>query len=281
MLMVQGDFSMIKTLTDYRAQAVPDKLHYNNKSLEFDYISKSDMDVLLEAGSAELIGRINLSQMSDDSDGAAVVIECGGKTYRYVFFEDSDMEPSDDAIGYVHVGCDEYVEVINGLHRPFVRAALFCAVLGMLFLLPVLIMLFFDRAQCGDAAVSAETGPETADAGDWDGMMHNHNQSAVMTETITIPGYAELGVSADMPAVRLVNPDNNTVNMVYTIYYGDEVIYKTDGAIPAGKFLEADLYTLFGGIPGTYEVTFAISTYDADTNLPCNGASQIVKIVII
>lgn len=271
---------MIKTLTDYQVQAVPDKLHYNNKLLEFDYISKSDMDGLLEAGSAELIGRINLSQMSDDSDEAAVVIKCGGKTYRYVFFEDSDIEPSDDAIGYVHVGCDEYVEVINGLHRPFVRAALFCVVLGMLFLLPVF-MLFFGRTQCGDAAVSAETGPETVAAGDWDGVMHNYNQSAVMTETITIPGYAELGVSADMPAVRLVNPDNNTVNMVYTIYYGDEVIYKTDGAIPVGKFLEADLYTLFGGIPGTYEVTFAISTYDADTNLPCNGASQTVKIVII
>lgn len=267
---------MIKTLTDYQVQAVPDKLHYNNRSLEFDYISKSDMDSLLEAGSAVLIGYINLSQTSSDSDEAAVVMECNDKTYRYIFFKDLDIKPSDDAIGYVHVGCGKYVEVINKLHRPVAYVTLLCMGLAMLFLLLMLVMSFFDK----DTAMPVETGPGIADASDWDGAMRSGDRSAVITETIAVPGYAELGVSSDMPAVRLVNPEGNTVNMVYIVYYGSEIIYETDGAIPAGKFLEADLYTPFGGISGTYEVTFVISTYDIDTNLPCNGASQTVSITV-
>lgn len=174
-----------------------------------------------------------------------------------------------------------YVKVDNGLYVKIIakRSWLFpllIVLLGLLLVSGVSYVVMTHRNPSNDSLTTATTV-------DWDGELPQNTDGSTgeaSVESITIPGYAAITVSSDSPTVQLINPDGNTVNMVYTISYNDDIIYETDGAVPAGKAVEADFYQLFDGKAGSYDLTFQISTYDITTNQPCNGATQAVTLTI-
>ena len=118
------------------------------------------------------------------------------------------------------------------------------------------------------------------DAKDWNGELPTSGDvQEASSESIAIPGYGQLVLSEKTQKVSLINPNGNTVIMVYTLYKDDGNIYQTKGLAP-GKVNECNLYELLGGVKGTYKVQFKIETYDVETFEPCNGATQDVEVII-
>ena len=108
-------------------------------------------------------------------------------------------------------------------------------------------------------------------------MPSNGQQSEGSSESIEIPGYSNLYVSSESPEILLINPDENTVYFVYTISKDNEVIYETK-AIAPNKTISVNFKEL---LPvGEHDLTFQISTYDIETQAPCNGATQKVSMTI-
>lgn len=115
----------------------------------------------------------------------------------------------------------------------------------------------------------------------WDGKMTSNNPTQnIMDETITIPGYSVLYVDESSKTVRLVNPEENTVYLQYSILKDEDTIYSTKGIKP-GNMVEADLYSALKDYgTGEYALSFIISSYDVDTQETCNGATQTVYITV-
>ena len=115
----------------------------------------------------------------------------------------------------------------------------------------------------------------------WDGKMTSNNPTQnIMDETITIPGYSVLYVDESSKTVRLVNPEENTVYLQYSILKDEDTIYSTKGIKP-GNMVEADLYSALKDYgTGEYTLSFIISSYDVDTQETCNGATQTVYITV-
>ena len=149
-----------------------------------------------------------------------------------------------------------------------------------LIILILLIALLYRQNADGDHNERVETPTTALDIEDdnaWDGKMSGSAETAPDMETIAIPGYANLYVSDESRTIRLVNPEDNTVYLQYSILDGEEVIYETK-AIKPGNMVEADLYSLLA--PGEYELSFTINTYDINTQESCNGAVQSVKLLV-
>lgn len=253
----------------YRAQKMPNAKHYHKGRLKFDYLTKSQLQALQ---TVSVLGRVNLKKSRYKSDDSTFTLKIPyEKSETVAFWYDEipkNKKTKGSVLGYVKVGVGQYVEVIA------TKSFLPLFLLLFLCLLGAGAFWFYYRP-------SGDDGPGIADATDWDGNLpSNGDDTAMIEESITIPGYADLHISHDSPTVQLINPDGNTVNMVYTISYKDNVIYETDGAIPAGKAVEADFYQLFDGKAGSYDLTFLISTYDVTTDQPCNGATQAVTLTI-
>lgn len=113
-------------------------------------------------------------------------------------------------------------------------------------------------------------------AEDWDGEYAKGESTEAIAEQTEIPGYANLFVSKDSPNIPLINPENNTVYFKYVIKEGDTIIYETN-LIEPNKMVNANLYDIL--IVGEHELTFHISTYDINTQVGCNGATQTVSII--
>lgn len=94
------------------------------------------------------------------------------------------------------------------------------------------------------------------------------------TESITIPGYSDWTITKKSPSVRLKNPEDNTVYMVYTISENDNIIYKTK-AIKPGNMIELNLKELLS--VGEHDLSIQIETYDITTEESCNGSTQTIK----
>ena len=115
----------------------------------------------------------------------------------------------------------------------------------------------------------------------WDGKMTSNNPTQnIMDETITIPGYSVLYVDESSKTVRLVNQEENTVYLQYSILKDEDTIYSTKGIKP-GNMVEADLYSALKDYgTGEYALSFVISSYDVNTQEACNGATQTVYITV-
>lgn len=140
--------------------------------------------------------------------------------------------------------------------------------------------------------------PELAgDARDWDGeLARSGTESAALIESIAIPGYSNIVVSSSEPYLSLINPQGNSVYMVYAIYDGDTLLFET-GAIGPDKELDINLYELLcsqevsagetGDSAGEvyskeeWNIVLRIATYDCETYEPCNGATQKVHVTLL
>lgn len=115
---------------------------------------------------------------------------------------------------------------------------------------------------------------------DWDGQFPLNGaeiEQDTSTESIEIPGYADLILTATQPSIHLINPGGNDVYFKYTIKQSDTVLYETD-LIEPGKMMEWNLRKLLG--KGDYVLTFEISTFNLDNLTPNNGAIMTVSVII-
>ncbi len=96
-------------------------------------------------------------------------------------------------------------------------------------------------------------------------------------DSITIPGYGDLVLTEKSPNVAFSNPAENTVYLIYTFTNADtgEQIAQTK-AIKPGNQAVLNLRDLLN--TRETKVTVAISTYDINTQVECNGAVQTINI---
>ena len=257
---------MSRELKIYTALANSEaKPHYKKKKLEFDYLTKKEFKKLCKDNNyVKVVGSIKLSKQTNSTNISCVIVESNDCEFK---FELSEKTSKRFVKGYLKVGENEYVTIKS-----------FCFLPIILFFVALLIGLSLAFVLTNDKSDN-ERLPIVGE--DWDGNLPSNGDSQpASAESIEIPGYADLYVSSDKPLVQLINPDGNTVYMAYTVSYQDKVIYETDGAIPAGKMVEANFYDLFNKKSGSYDVVFKISTYDVKTNAPCNGATQNVTITV-
>ena len=125
----------------------------------------------------------------------------------------------------------------------------------------------------GKELLAVENGME------WDG---NNPQSGKNSEansdSIDIAGYANLYLSEEQKMVKLINPKGNTVYFKYVITDETGNILVETGLIAPNQMVERDLYSLLS--KGEHTLSFTISTFDVETQEPCNGAVTEVKTVI-
>ena len=121
------------------------------------------------------------------------------------------------------------------------------------------------------------TDLQIANGQEWDGNLpQNGEQTTASAESIEIPGYAEMHLSAENKEIQLINPKDNTVYFVYTIKDDDDNVIYESQAIEPNKMISVNLYDLLE--VGEHKLFFAISTYDIETKAPCNGATQEVAV---
>lgn len=92
--------------------------------------------------------------------------------------------------------------------------------------------------------------------------------------SIEIPCYFDLYLKTNEP-LKLINPKENNVYFVYTIYENGEQIYKSKAIAPDTMILSRLPYLL---PVGEHNLVFDISTFDIETQEPCNGAQMEVKL---
>lgn len=138
---------------------------------------------------------------------------------------------------------------------------------------------FFIGSRGGAPSVPEPPVLEIADGQEWNGKLpQNGEQSRASSESIEIPGYAEMYLDKDNKEILLINPKGNTVYFVYTV--NDESgnkIYETK-AIEPNKAVSVNLYDELK--VGEHKLSFVIATYDIETKAPCNGATQEVTVII-
>lgn len=148
-------------------------------------------------------------------------------------------------------------------------------------ILIIIILLLLKGCPCGGISQNTQNqntpSIEVEDDNKWDGQIHVASKAEVDNGTIAIPGYANLTVSKENSAVRLVNPEENTVYLKYALYEGDALVCETK-AIKPGNMYEAELFGILG--KGDHELSFVISTYDIETEEMCNGATQRVNLLV-
>ena len=98
--------------------------------------------------------------------------------------------------------------------------------------------------------------------------------------TITFAGYGKYTVNAEYPSVELKNPENNFVDMVFTLtdQTTGEIIART-GKVPAGKFAYVDVMKFYQEA-GVYTVLINVATFDAETGEQMNGINQKMEVTV-
>lgn len=116
------------------------------------------------------------------------------------------------------------------------------------------------------------------DAADWDGKSpKSGKESQASDEQLEFKGYSNYYLSEKNPSIPLINPKGNTAYFKYVIKNGDTTIVETDLIAP-DKMVEKNLYQILG--KGTFNLVFYISTYDLESQAPCNTLSNEVKVVL-
>ena len=150
----------------------------------------------------------------------------------------------------------------------------------ILLLLAILILLLLLLMKsCHSDASPVKDLLKVEEGTEWDGNSpQSGKNSEANAESIDIAGYANIYLNEEQKTVNLINPKGNTVYFKYVI--SDEagnVLIETDLIAP-NQMVEKDLYSLLD--KGEHTLSFAISTFDVDTQEPCNGAVTEVKTVI-
>lgn len=251
--------------------------HYKKKELEFDYLPKKEFKKLKKNNNEiNVIGSIKL-KTTNKTKTDIVIIDSNDRIYQYELFNNEDSSNKEknqfNVMGYLKIDDNTYVSIIKNKFL-FLILFLFLLILGIL----MFRFISFIPGNEENSSISTESkNPlEFEEGEDWNGE-NPQNHEKIEQESIKIPGYANLYVSSNNPEIRLINPDDNTVYMVYKIINEGETILETK-AIKPGQMISANLKELLD--VGKYELIFEINTYDIENEASCNGATQNVKLLV-
>lgn len=147
----------------------------------------------------------------------------------------------------------------------------------MIFLIFALYIMFCHKMPEHDDGRKVQDGLKIEEG--VDGNIKNHPETGEEEHT-EIPVYKMITVSEKQPHAYLGNPGTNHVYFSYHLKYEDgSTLYKTDAVVKPGRAFETDLYSIVKE-RGTYNITVEISTFDLETEEPCNGAVQQVQLVV-
>ena len=252
----------------YYIQEMEDARQYDKNDISFMYLAPNDFKNTQGKTNAKIIGSIHLKE-TNKNNVDVLVVESHDRTFTFEVEKDTSTSR---VMEYVLVCDNTYIAVkksspILPILLGFVAVCIIGA--GICFTL-----------NGRTSELSEEITPtelDIADGREWDGTLpQNGKQSTANSESIEIPGYAEMHLDAEQKEIQLINPENNTVYFVYTIKDDtDNILYESQ-AIEPNKMIPVNLYDLID--IGEHKLFFSISTYDIDTQAPCNGATQEVLV---
>lgn len=128
------------------------------------------------------------------------------------------------------------------------------------------------------------TMPIDTNIHDWNGDLPSDNDSKPTQEEIELVGYDKITVSAKSPYLNLINPDGNTVYFRYSVRADDKVIFNTE-LIPPKSYVPCNIYELlmqagYSSADGEIPLRLVVSTFDIDTQAPCNPATIMIVVII-
>lgn len=253
----------------YYVQEMKGAKTYDKNDISFMYLTPNDFKDIQGKTNAKVVGSIHLKE-TNKNNVDVLVVESHNRTFN---FEVENDTSSSGVMGYILVFDNTYIAVKKGspLMLILIGVAAIC-------LIGAVAMFALNSGKQGE--VSPDIAPaelDIADGQEWDGNLpQNGEQSTANSESIEIPGYAEMHLDSEHKEIQLINPEGNTVYFVYTIKDDtDNVVYESQ-AIEPNKMVSVNLYDLLE--VGEHKLFFAISTYDIDTKAPCNGATQEVLV---
>lgn len=253
----------------------PQIKQYKKKDLRFKYLSLKQLKQYEEHTKiqANIVGITNIHKQTNKTDVDILVIESNNKEFRFEVEHKQQKHPNQQTTddykptyvkGYIYVGGNNFIAIKK---TPLVPILLLFLILGLLL---VALLSNTKPTDIPDIFKIADTQKITKE------VPTQHNDK--LTETIKIPGYANLKLTADKPNINLENPENNTVYITYEITDEDGNNIVTTDAITEGQMLPVDIYSKLS--KGEHTLNFLIKTYDKDTKAQCNGATQLVTVTV-
>ena len=247
---------------------------YNKGNYAFDYLTEKQFKQMKNDRYTEVYGNIQLEKEyipsgreEEEKDIKVLVLTSNDGKSTYLVRIDKPSEVKAD--GYIRIGEHTWLRIE---HKR-----------SMLPLLIIPVLLIIGLGIGIGIRGTKEKGMDyeqhqIADGKAWDGELPKSGEDTVAnTDTIEIPGYSSMVVSKEQPYVNLINSNNNTVYLKYSILKDGTEIYQTD-LIRPGQMVEFNAYEELGD--GKYKLEFNISSYDIDSQAPCNGAKQLVQIEV-
>ncbi len=251
----------------YYVQEMKGAKKYDKNDISFMYLTPNDFKDVQGKTNAKVVGSIHLKE-TNKNNVDVLVVESHNRTFNFEIEKDTSVS---SVMGYVLIFDNTYIAVKK-------NSPILMILIGIAVICLIGAGIAFATGSKGE--VSPEIAPvelDIANGEDWNGVLpQNGEQSEANTESIEIPGYAEMHLDETKKEIQLINPEGNTVYFVYTIKdEADNVIYESQ-AIEPNKMISVNLYDLLE--IGEHKLFFAISTYDIETKTPCNGATQEVLV---
>lgn len=253
---------------EYYVQKIKSAKTYDKDDISFTYLTPNDFKNVQDRTNAKVAGSIHLKGTNKNNIDV-LVVESHDRTFNFEVEKDTSTS---GVMGYILVLDGTYIAVKK---RPSLMPILIVAAAVCL---TGAVTIFALNGRTGEASPdSASTVLDIANGQEWDGNLpQNGEQSTANSESIEVPGYAEMHLSAEQKEIQLINPESNTVYFVYTIKDDTGNVVYESKAIEPNKMVSVNLYDLLK--TGEHKLSFDISTYDIETKSPCNGASQAVLV---
>ena len=167
----------------------------------------------------------------------------------------------------------------------------------LLFLLPFLLCILgkcsrqpvtvcpVESTTCAIELTTDNKMPTDPNSMNWNGELPTSPDSSKSgQEEIELIGYDELVVSESSGYISLINPKGNTVYFKYRVIAEGREVFVT-GLIPPNMYIPWNAYSAltsagFTSSDGKLKLTFEISTYDLQSQEPCNPATIKTSITI-
>lgn len=248
---------------------------YRKGNYAFEYLTEKQFSQMKKNRTAMVYGNIQLEKEyipsgreEEEKNIEVLVLTSNDEESTYLVRVDKPSEVKAD--GYIRIGEHTWLRIE---HK---RSML------PLLIIPVLLIIGLGigigmRGGTEEKDVNYEQH-QIADGKTWNGELPKSGEDTIAnTDTIEIPGYSSMVVSKEQPSIDLINSDKNTVYLKYSILEDGTEIYHTD-LIRPGQMVEFNAYEVLG--VGKHSLEFSISSFDIDSQAPCNGANQLVQVEV-
>lgn len=257
---------------------------YQDFKFKFSYLSIDDYRRLIQNKDVQMVGFVDLNHLSPKFH-SRIQVEIPlvtGDVTTIPCYKQSKGTP----VGYLQVDeatflCLERVPVKKYFYNKIITWLLVIALI--IPTVPVFAKSFQHVANWLSQNFQNSTEIEdliSQNTVDWDGQLplnSTNTEQETTSESIEIPGYADLILTPTQSSIHLINPGGNDVYFKYTIKQSETVLYETD-LIEPGKMLQWNGRDFLA--TGNHLLTFEISTFNKETLKPNNGAIMTVAVTI-